>query len=254
MNCQVDVDVVPLEDLPIASPLSASSDTSLSDEDLSTPHSKEKIRTAISDLRSKKTPGLDGITLEMFTLGVDETVCWVKTIFDTIWETESVPEDWQSQLLIPLHKKGSRTICDNYRGIALLSIPGKVFAKAVLSRLKPRAEQLLHEGQCGFRRGRGCVDQLFSLRMLMEKAREYHHPIYACFIILRKAYDSVHRDSLWSILRHVYHLTEKLLFIICALHENSTATVKTYGKTASSLSLVVFVRVACWHPHCSTLI
>ena len=135
----------------------------LSDEDLSTPISEEEIRTAVSELMSKKAPGLDGITLEMLTLVGDETVRWLKTIFDTIWETESVPEDWQGQLLVPLYKKGSRTICDNCHGIALLRIPGKVFAKAILNWLKPRAEQLLHKGQCGFRRGRGCADQLFSL-------------------------------------------------------------------------------------------
>ena len=134
-----------------------------------------------------------------------------KSIFDAIWATESVPTDWQSQLIVPLHKKGSCTICDNYRGIALLSIPSKVFA--ILNRLKPRAEQLLRESQCGFRRGRGCADQLFSLRMLMEKAREYFHPIYACFIDLKKAYDSVNRDSLWRIPQYSYCLPPKLLSI-----------------------------------------
>lgn len=118
---------------------------------------------AISKLRSGKAPGLDGISLEMLRLGGGETTCWLKSLFNTIWATESVPKGWQSQLLVPLHKKGSRTTCDNYRGIALLSIPGKVFAKAILNRLKPRAEQLLHEVQYGFRRGRGCADQLFSL-------------------------------------------------------------------------------------------
>ena len=93
---------------------------------------------------------MDGISLEMLSLGGGETIHWLKLIFNTIWETESVPRDWQSQPIVPLHKKGSQTICNNYHGIALLSIPGKVFANAILNRLKPRAEQLLRESQCGF--------------------------------------------------------------------------------------------------------
>ena len=105
-----------------------------------------------------------------------------------------------------------------------------MFAKAILNRLKPRAEQLLQESPCGFCCGRSCADQLFSLRMLMEKAREYHHPICACFIDLKKAYDSVHRESLWCILQHSYHLPPKLLTIMRALHEHSTAAVRAYGK------------------------
>ena len=244
-NCQVDVDVVSLDALPTVPLSPASSGTPPSDEDLSAPLSEEEIHTAISKLCSGRAPGLDGITLEMLSLGGDVTVRWLKAIFDIIWATESVPEDWQSQLLVPLHKKGSRTICDNYRGIALLSIPGKVFAKAILHRLKPRAELLLRESQCGFRQGRGCADQLFSLRTMMEKAREYHQPIYVCFIDLRRAYDSVHRDSLWRILQHSYQLPEKLLSIIQALHEDSTAAVRAYGKTSDKFPVTCGVRQGC---------
>ena len=138
-----------------------------------------------------------------------------------------------------------RTTCDNYRGIALLSIPGKVFTKAILNRLKPIAEQLLRESQCGFHRGRGCADQLFSVRLLMEKAREYNHPIYICFIDLKKAYDSVHRDSLWQILQHSYCLPAKLLSIIRELHIDSTATVRAYGKTSNTFPITSGVRQGC---------
>ncbi|MDA8001968.1 MAG: reverse transcriptase domain-containing protein [Alphaproteobacteria bacterium] len=244
VNCQVNTAVVPIDDLPVVSSLSNTS-SSLSDTDLSAPLSEEEIITAISELSSGKAPGLDGISLEMLSLGEDATIYWLKSIFDAIWVTESVPMDWQSQLLVPLHKKGSRTICDNYRGIALLSIPGKVFAKAILNRIKPRAEELLRESQCGFRRGRGCADQLFSLRMLMEKAREYHHPLYACFIDLRKAYDSVNRESLWRILQHSYRLPPKLLSIIQALHEDSNAAVRAYGKISDKFPVTSGVRQGC---------
>ena len=140
---------------------------------------------------------------------------WFKSLFDAIWHEEEVPEDWKSQLLIPLHKKGSRTICDNYRGIALLSTPSKVFTKAILNRVKPRTDLLLRESQCGFRSRRGCADHLFSVRTLMEKAREFHRPLYICFIDLQKAYDSINREALWSILQSSYHLLAKLISIIC---------------------------------------
>ena len=61
-----------------------------------------------------------------------------------------VPLDWVKQLMIPLHKKGAFDKCDNFRGIALLSVPGKVFCKVVRRRLAERAELLLRENQCGF--------------------------------------------------------------------------------------------------------
>ena len=108
VNCQIDIDVTPIEDLPIVTPHS-SSDTTLSDHDLSSPLSEEEIITAISELRAGKAPGPDGVSLEMLSLGGEVTIHWLKSIFDTIWATESVLEDWQSQILVPLRKKGSRT-------------------------------------------------------------------------------------------------------------------------------------------------
>ena len=71
----------------------------------------------------------------------------------TIWEEEKVPDDWVKQLTVPLHKKGSLKECDNFRGIALLSVPGKVFGWVIQTRLAERAEQVLRTEQCGFRKG-----------------------------------------------------------------------------------------------------
>ena len=84
MNCQVDINVVPCEDFPVVSPSFVSSDTSMSDEDMSVPLSEEEIVIAISELRSRKAPGLDGISLEMLSLGGGEIIRWLKSIFDII--------------------------------------------------------------------------------------------------------------------------------------------------------------------------
>ena len=131
ISCQIDIDiyVIPCEDFPIVSPSFAPSDTSMSDEDISAPISEEEIVTAISELRSRKAPGLDEISLEMLSLGGGEAIRWLKSIFNTISETKSDLRDWQSQFLVPLHKKGSRTICDNYRGIALSAYQARCLLK-----------------------------------------------------------------------------------------------------------------------------
>ena len=197
---------------------------------------EEEIAAAISQMRKGRAPGLDRILTEMLKLGGAESVCWLKIIADGIWRTEMVPSDWMKQMLIPIHKKGCRTTCDNYCGIALLSIPSKIFSRAILNRLKPYAEFFLRENQCGFRQDRGCADQLFSLQVLMEKAREFHKQIYICFIDLRKAYDSVNRISLWTVLQRPYSIPTKLISIICALHEHSVAAIRCYGKTSDEFA------------------
>ena len=188
---------------------------------------------------------MDRIHAEMIKLGGAESVRWFKSLFDAIWHEKEVPEDWKSQLLIPLHKKGSRTICDNYRGIALLSTPSKVFTKAILNRVKHRTELLLCESQCDFHSGRGCADHLSSVCILVEKAREFHHPLYICFIDLRKSYDSINREALWSILQSSYHLPAKLISIIRAVHDGSRAAVRAYGRVSECFDVTSGVRQGC---------
>ena len=243
VNCESLVSEAALDTLPVIScPNSSQGDI---DSHLGAPLSEEEISLAISQLKSGKTPGIDDITAEFLKLGGGTTVQWLLSPFTSIWNHGTVPSDWRKQLIIPLHKKGSRTECDNYRGIALLSIPSKVFTRVILNRLKPKAEASLRESQCGFRRGRGFVDQLFTLRIFMEKARELQQPIYVCFIDLRKAYDSVNREALWNVLQHSYQLPDKLVSIIRTIHENSITAVRAYGRTSEEFSVTSGVRQGC---------
>ena len=55
-------------------------------------------------------------------------VQWLVDLAPITWEEEEVPDDWVKQLTVPMNKKGSLKVCvcDNYRGISLLNVPGKV--------------------------------------------------------------------------------------------------------------------------------
>ena len=78
-----------------------------------------------------------------------------------VWQDESSPKDWSRMLVSPVHKKGDKLNPENYRAIALLSIPGKVFLRVLLNRMKERIEEKCKETQYGFRPGRGTVDAIF---------------------------------------------------------------------------------------------
>ena len=96
----------------------------------------------------------------MLTLGGEPIEERFTQLSQSIWQSEEIPMDWQKQLITPLHKRGSYDECDNFRGIALLSVPGKVCCKVIQCILKEKANLMLRESQCGFRKGRGCAGQL----------------------------------------------------------------------------------------------
>ena len=103
--------------------------------------------------------------------------------------------------IVPLHKTNDRKVCNNYLGISLLNIPGKVLALILFERLQAIIETQLMDTQCGFRKGRSTANQIKVTRQVVGKVREYQTLVYLCFVDLSKAYDSVNRTALLVILK-----------------------------------------------------
>ena len=95
----------------------------------------------------------------------------VADLVHRIWEERRVPKEWVDAILIP--KKGNLKSCDNWRGISLLKVMGKVVARIIQGRLQELAERELPGSQCGFRKGRSSTDMVFTTRQLTEKAIEH---------------------------------------------------------------------------------
>ena len=129
------------------------------------------------------------------------------------WKLGKTPKDWQTGVIIPIYKKNNREEYRNYRGISLLSLPGKVYAKCLERKCREIVESKLKDGQCGFRPGRSTAGQIFTLRQIVEKSWEYAKDVSSCFVDLEKAYYRVPRDKLWRVL-HEYGIDGHLLMAI----------------------------------------
>ena len=111
-----------------------------------------------------------------------------------------VVRDWKDAEIVPIPKKGDLRDCNNWRGISLLDIVGKLLGRILQGRLQLIAEKVLPESQCGFCKGRGCVDMIFTVRQLFKKSREHDESSFVLFVDLHKTYDSVSREALWQVL------------------------------------------------------
>ena len=93
--------------------------------------------------------------------------------------------------------------CSNYHTIALISSASKVMLKVLQARLQQYVNQELPDVQAGFRKGRGTRNQIANICWIAEKAREFQKNIYFCFIAYTKAFDCVHHNKLWKILKEM---------------------------------------------------
>ena len=83
-----------------------------------------------------------------------------------------VLEDWKSVVVVPLYKaKGERTEYKNYRDINF-SVVEKIYAGILVGGVSRVTGGLIDDKQGGFRAGRGCVDQIFTLKQIVEKAQK----------------------------------------------------------------------------------
>ena len=138
---------------------------------------------------------------------------------------------WDTKIITLFKNKGERSDSNNYRGISLLSVNGKVFAKVILIWLQKLAERVYLESQCGFWAGRSTIDMVFSLRQLQVKCREQQMPLYIAFIDLTKAFDLVSRDGLFQILPKI-GCPPKSQSMIKSFHTNMKGTVQFNGSSS----------------------
>nr|VZI45849.1 unnamed protein product [Spirometra erinaceieuropaei] len=136
------------------------------------PSLQETIR-AVQQLSSGKAPGSDAIPAEVYKHGGPQLMDHLTALFQEMWRQGEVPQDFKDSNIVHLYKrKGNRQACDNHRGISLLNIAGKIFARILLNRLNNHLEQgLLPESQCGFCRHRGTTDMIFAAANFRRSAK-----------------------------------------------------------------------------------
>nr|VZI49048.1 unnamed protein product [Spirometra erinaceieuropaei] len=171
--------------------------------DLDLPPSLQETIRAVQQLSSGKAPGSDAIPVEVYKHGGPQLMDHLTALFQEMWRQGEIQQDFKEATIVHLYRrKGNRQVCDNHRGISLLSITGEIFARILLNRLNNHLEQgLLPESQCGFRRHRGTTDMSFAARQLQKKCQEMRTHLYSTFVDLTKAFDTVNREGLWKIMQ-----------------------------------------------------
>ena len=154
------------------------------------------------------------------------------------------PQEWKEGQLVKIPKKGDLSNCSNYRGITLLSIPGKVFNRIMLERIKNATDPKLRDEQAGFRKNRSTIDQIATLRIIVEQSLEWNSQLVINFLDYEKVFDSIDRETLWKILRH-HGIPQKLVNLIRSMYEDTTCRIVHAGQLTDNFSILTGVRQGC---------
>jgi len=239
-------------------PVEEEETTGIEITDISTdPPTLDEIVKAIKMLKNGKAPGDDGIQAELLKADIHFTGQKLQKMFNEIWETEQTPTNWRRGLIFKIPKKGNLKECKNWRGITLLPVVSKILGRIVIDRIKNGIDSKLRKEQAGYRTNKSTTDQIFVLRNIIEQSNEWQSSLYVHFIDFEKAFDSIHRESLWKIMKS-YGIPDKLIAVVKALYKDFECAViddnektewfpiKTGVKQGCNMSGFLFLLVIDW--------
>ena len=203
--------------------------------------SLDEISLAIRKLKTNKAAGNDNIPPELFIHGQHELLPHLQRLLSLIWKEEKIPNDWKTAVIVPIHKKDDKAKCSNYRGISLLNIAFKILEAILKNRLEPAYDTVARDNQAGFKKKRGCRDQIFAIRQIVEQKHEYNRQTVLVFIDFKAAFDSVNRETIWCILES-HGLPSKILQILRAMYTETFSTVRVYNSLSNPFAIVSGVR------------
>ncbi|BHF64137.1 hypothetical protein SprV_0200713600 [Sparganum proliferum] len=136
------------------------------------------------------------------------------------------------------------TRCENYRGISVVEVAAKIFAIVLLRRFQAVWDSRTRPDQAGFRAGRGCADQIFTLRRILKFRHSHQQPTAVCFSDFAAAFDSVHREPLWRIMA-LDDVPAKIMAMIKAYYRSTTARVIVRNNLSQPFGIRSGVRQGC---------
>jgi hypothetical protein len=171
-----------------------------------------EIGAAITSLKNHKAKGTDHLRAEQLKTDTGRALC--TQLIQLVWKTGVIPDAWRLTNIVDLPKPDG-----GHRGIAITPVSAKVLTRIIAN----RAQHLtIADSQFGFRIGRCASQAVLAVKELLHKRRMQNKAATAIFLDITKAYDSVGRNILPSLLKH-YGMGAMTINLLLQLYDDEVA-------------------------------
>ena len=162
-----------------------------------------EVQDQLSILLTSKAYGPDNISPRFLKEARAELAPVLAALFNLCLKASRFPKIWKRATVIPLHKKDSKNLTNNYRPVSLISIVARVFERVVFKHIYNHLHDnfLLSPNQSGFLPGRSSVTQLLEICDIMCKALDKGTEIRVIFLDISKTFDKVWHEGIVRKLR-----------------------------------------------------
>ena len=188
-----------------------------------------EVQAVVAWLKSGGAPGEDGVCDAMIRAGGEPMVDMLVLLFRECWAAGHTPARWNSALVRMLHKRNTTQDVNNYRGISLLDIMGKLYEKVCANRAMAMQVHLadgqgIHAEQMGFNPGHSADDALYSMLEGIKHNRNLGHKVIALSLDAKKAYPSMSRGRMLKCVRDMGY-GGNLFQAMSSTYDNNTSAI-----------------------------
>jgi exonuclease III len=164
----------------------------------STSVTREEVVVALKRGAAGKSPGLDGIPIEIYRAFAADFSPVLAALYSAIGTTGQSPAGFTDGLIVQIYKKGDRAAVGNYRPITLLNTDYRSLAKVLACRLVPCLGEVISPEQTAFLHGRHMGEGIMLVQCVAQLLHRQGRGALAVFCDFEKAYDTVDRGFLFK--------------------------------------------------------
>ena len=194
---------------------------------------EDEVMKKLKELNQNKSPGQDNIHPRFLRETATQICKPLTSIFNRSIKEKSLPNSWKKAIITPIHKKGSKSIPDNYRPVSLTSVICKILEKLIRDQimLYMKTYNLITDKQYGFMGGRSTVLQLLKILDDWTDSMDNGKSTEVIYMDFKKAFDSVpHRRLIYKI--ECLGIKDPILSWLRAFLENRRQAVRISGVTS----------------------
>ena len=158
----------------------------------------EKVRRKIRQLKPHSAAGPDGISPKLLQQCEDQLAPVLAMIFRKSVNTSKVPEEWKTAAVVPIYKKGAKSVAGNYRPVSLTCVSCKLLESILKDDIMEHLgrNKLIRNSQPGFMKGKSCTTNLLEFLEKITEAVDKGIPMDVVYLDFAKAFDKVLTERL----------------------------------------------------------